>query len=198
VARVLGLDPSLTSFGGARLGSAGQEPELWRWQPGKLTGCARLQFFQRNVDAAVFGCDFVVMEGVVGSRVVNAEAHLNLAGLHWVIRMRLFEMEIPVVVVTPSQRQQYVTGSGRADKDACLLAAARRWPGVPFSGNDEADAFTLCHMGADWAGFPLTAMPAVQRAVLSRIVPAKKSGNRVIPAHPAIDWPAGLREKLAA
>lgn len=191
--KILGLDPSLTSFGAAEVTSLADEPVvLHRWQTGKMRGCERLDFLVGNAARAAEGCDLALIEGIVGSRVLGMEAHLNLAGLHWAVRYRLWQLGIPCAVVQPSVRQKYVTGK-TADKDTCLLAVARRFPDVLVDGNDTADAFTLAHMGADYLGFPLATMPAAQRAVLTSVVPAKKNK----PAHPAIDWPV-LKEAASA
>jgi Holliday junction resolvasome RuvABC endonuclease subunit len=194
VPTVLGLDPSLTSFGGAVISSAGEPATLYRWKPpAKMRGHERLQWLLDHVEGASQGCTFAVIEGVAGSGVQGVEAHLNLAGLHWLVSHHLWQRGIPCAVVQPTVRQKYITGLGRADKDVCLLAVERRFPDIGVGGNDTADAFTLAHMGADWAGFPLAKLPAGQRAVLTSIVPAKKNK----PAHPAIAWP-DLKEALSA
>jgi Holliday junction resolvasome RuvABC endonuclease subunit len=179
-----GLDPSLTSFGAARASSA-STVELARWRPGDRSGHVRLDWLLGNVEAFVKGCDFVVMEGAAVSRVLGGEAHLNLAGLHWLVRHRLWQLGMPYAVVSPAQRAKYITGNGRASKEDCLIAAIQRFPFAGVRGNDQADALTFAAMGLDWAGCPLAAMPAAQRAVLTAVVRA--TGKR--PAHPAISWP---------
>jgi hypothetical protein len=192
--RVLGLDPSLSLSAGAEISSLDEPAALYRWKADKLRDEARLDFYVDLIERAAEGCDLVVIEGIAGSGVLGVEAHLNLAGLHWVIRLRLYKLGIPCAVVQPTVRMKYLTGVGRADKDVCLLAAAKRWPNVPFVGNDDADAYTLAHMGADWLGFAPVKLPADQRAVLTSIVPAKKNK----PAHPAIKWPVLRKEPVDA
>lgn len=195
--KVIGLDPSLTSFGGAVATDDGAPPALFRWKAGSLTDEARMLHLVNCVEAAARGCDLAVVENTVGSRVLNVEAHLNLGGLHWAVRIRLYELGVPVAVVTPSLRMKYLTGKGRAEKDECLTTAVKRFgflfpghddPDAPpvLDGNDKADALTLAAMGADHAGFPLCVMPAAQCAVLTSVVAATKRK----PAHPAIRWPA--------
>jgi hypothetical protein len=197
--RVLGLDPSLTSFGGAEISSADEPAALYCWKPpAKLRDAERMEWHADHVALVAEGCAFALIEGIAGSGVLGVEKHLELAGLHWVIRLRLRQLGIPCVVVQPSLRQMYLTGKGRAVKTECLLAAERRWPDMHFTGDDDADGYTLAHMGADWLGFAPAQMPAAQRAVLTRIVPEKKKGNRAIPAHPAIVWPVLPKEALSA
>ena len=191
--RVLGLDPSLTLSGGAQLSSLNEPAALFRWKPpAKLRGPERMDWHLDNMTRAAEGCSLVVIEGIAGSGVLGVEAHLELAGLHWVIRHRFHQLGIPCAVVQPSLRMMYLTGKGRVPKEECLLAAERRWPHIGFVGTDDADAYTLGHMGADHLGFAPAQMPAGQRAVLTRIVPAKK----LKPAHPAIAWPALRKEAL--
>jgi hypothetical protein len=193
--RVLGLDPSLTLSGGAKIGPLGEPAALYRWKPpAKLRGPERMAWHLDNMVRAAEGCDLVLIEGIAGSGVLGVEAHLELAGLHWVIRHRLYQLGLPCAVVQPSLRMLYLTGKGRVPKEECLLAAERRWPDIGFTGTDDADAYTLAHMGADWLGFAPARMPADRRAVLTRIVPAKKNK----PAHPAIVWPVLRKETVDA
>jgi hypothetical protein len=192
--KVIGLDPSLSLSGGAEISSLGEPAVLYRWKPpAKLRGPERMAWHLGNIARAAEGCDLALIEGIAGSGVLGVEAHLELAGLHWIIRLRLHQIGIPCAVIQPSIRMMYLTGKGRVPKEECLLAAERRWPDTGFVGTDDADAYTVAHMGADWLGFAPAQMPADRRAVLTRIVPAKKNK----PAHPAIAWPV-LKEAASA
>lgn len=88
---------------------------------------------------------------------------------------------VPWKKATPQMLKKYATGSGAADKDAMVLAAARRFEW--FTGkNDEADALWACAMGYEFLGSPILAMPKVNREALDTWVnpkPAKKSRVRV-------------------
>jgi Holliday junction resolvasome RuvABC endonuclease subunit len=183
---VLGCDQSLTSFGAARVSSAG-EVELHRWRPGKLRGHERMKWLLDHLEEAAEGCDFAVVEGLAYGAI--GSSLLDLAALLDHVTYRLWQLGIPYAVVTPNLRAKYITGDVKADKDTCLVAAVKRFPDADVDGNDKADALTMAAMGADWAGFPLAAVPAAQRAVLTSIVPQKKVRGRVVPAHPAIAWP---------
>jgi crossover junction endodeoxyribonuclease RuvC len=185
-----GLDQSLTSFGAARVGSGLSAPELHRWQPPRRlgTGHERLEWLLGNVREEAADWDLALIEGLAFG--AQGSSLLDLAGLFTAVTHELWKMGVPYVVVTPNLRAKYVTGNAHAGKDDCLLAVERRFPAAAVAGNDQADALTLAAMGADHLGFPLAKMPEAQRAVLTAIVPAKKKGNRVIPAHPAIAWPA--------
>jgi len=177
VPRVLGCDQSLTSFGAARASST-SEVELHRWRPGVLRGEARLQWLLDKVEEAAEGCDFIVMEGLAFG--AKGSSLLDLAGLYWALRLRLWQRGIPFAVVPPSSRAKYVTGRGNASKEDCFVDTVHRFPAVDVRGNDQADALVLAAMGLDWAGCPLVAMPAAHRVALTAVVKGK----------PAIEWPA--------
>jgi crossover junction endodeoxyribonuclease RuvC len=181
VTAVLGLDQSLTSFGAACVSSA-RPAELHRWRPGARRGHERLQWLLDKVEDAARECDFAVIEGLAYG--AKGSSLLDLAGLLWAVRHRLWQIGVPYALVAPSSRMKYLTGKGQADKDTCLLAVVRRFPDIEVDGNDTADALTLAAMGADWAGFPLAKMPEAQRAVLHALAKGR----------PAIDWPV-LKER---
>lgn len=162
--RVTGLDPSLTSFGCA-VCLPGQEPALLRWRT-KKRGHDRLEWLLDHVIHHVSFADFVVIEGLAhGAR---SSSMLDLAGLHWLVRHRLWEMGKPYAVVAPSTRAKWLTGKGNSSKDECLAAAIKRFTMADISGNDDADALTLAAMGLAIKGSPLVTMPADREAQLEK------------------------------
>jgi crossover junction endodeoxyribonuclease RuvC len=183
--RVCGLDGSLTSFGAAVTRGPGAVPELYRFRT-KLAGHERLSYLLGEVTAIARDCDVAAVEGVL-SHMPGAEAHLNLAGLHWLVRHRLFELGVPYVVIAPSSRMKWLTGKGRAEKDECLAAAIKRFPLADIDGNDKADALTLAAMTSAAYGMPLVPMPADRREVLTAAKFVKRGAGKV--RVPAIDWP---------
>lgn len=190
---ILGVDQSLTSSGAACVSSDPEEPPaLHRWKPGtKMRGEPRLQWLVDQLEEAAEGCDLVIFEGLAQGAI--GSSLLSLAGLLAVMRLRVWQMEIPYVEVSPFSRAKYITGRAGAGKDECLLAVERRFPHAGIDGNDQADALTLAAMGADYYGFPLAKMPESHREALTAIVPAKRGK----PAHPAIAWPV-LRSGVSA
>lgn len=183
--RVCGLDPSLTSFGGAVTRGPGATPELYRFKT-KLAGHPRLEYLLAEVTCIARDCDVVAVEGVL-SHMAGAEVHLALAGLHWLIRHRLYELGVPYAVIAPSSRMKWLAGKGNAPKDECLATAIRRFPAARIDGNDKADALTLAAMTSAAYGMPLVPMPADREAVLTaaKYVTRGQAKVRV----PAIDWP---------
>jgi Holliday junction resolvasome RuvABC endonuclease subunit len=181
--RVAGLDPSLTSFGLTVVSGPDLRPCCYRLRP-KTRGHERLAYLLAEVDRLTAGCDLAVIEGVAFA--ATGSTLLDLAGLGWMVRHQLWEAGIPYVMVAPSTRAKYITGNGSAGKDECLAAVIKRLGHLAdVTGNDVADALTLAAMGSDWAGFPLAAMPALQRAVLTSVHQDKKRRGQ-----PVIAWPA--------
>lgn len=70
---------------------------------------------------------------------------LTSAGLRAVCLLRLFELDVPAVLVEPTRLKRYATGNGRADKDAMVAAAVA--DGAEPRNDDEADAYWLRHLG---------------------------------------------------
>lgn len=174
---VLGLDPSLTSFGAA-LAMGDAKPQLVRWRP-KDRGHQRLGYLRDVMLGVASHADLVVLEGLAFG--AKGSAVLDLAGLHWLLRQALWEVGQPYVVVAPMLRAKWLTGKGNASKDDCLVAALKRFPAADIDGNDVADALTLAAMGMEHLGQPIAQMPADRRELLY-------STNR---KHlPQIAWPA--------
>jgi Holliday junction resolvasome RuvABC endonuclease subunit len=85
----------------------------------------------------------------------GASVH-QVAGLWWAITQRLYQLELPYYVITPSQRMKYATGKGQADKDIVLAAVINRYRDlVEVTGNDIADSLIIAAMGARHYGSPL-------------------------------------------
>lgn len=181
--RVAGLDPSLTSFGLGVIWGQDLVPMLYRLKTGKLRGHERIAYLLDEITTLTRGCDLAVVEGVL-SHMPGAEAHLNLAGLHWLVRHRLWETGIRYAVVTPSTRCKWLTGAGNASKDECLAAAIKRFPDTEITSNDTADAITLAAMGSAAYGYPLVPMPQDRTALLH----ARRT-DKTHRGEPVIGWP---------
>lgn len=167
--KIAGLDLSLTSTGLART-SGPYDVALDRIQPGKRKGHERLEFLADEIFSRVAGMDVAVIEGPSYGSAGNS-LH-QLGGLWWMVAHGLWTTGIPYVVVTPTQVKKYATGYGggpKSGKDQVLAAVIRRYPGVPVSGNDEADALVLAAIAADHYGMPLALVPKLNRAPLDVI-----------------------------
>lgn len=109
--------------------------------------------------------DVVVVEGY--SYASANQAH-QLGELGGVVRLALWEVALPYVVVPPKLLKRYAAGNGNAGKDEMLAAAIRR---LGYEGHDHnaADAMWLRAMALDHYGFPLCPMPAANRAALAKV-----------------------------
>lgn len=64
-----------------------------------------------------------------------------------VVKLRLFRMGVPFVLVAPKALKKFATGNGNASKDE-MVAACKAAGGVP-ANDDEADAFWLRRYGLE-------------------------------------------------
>jgi Holliday junction resolvasome RuvABC endonuclease subunit len=185
---VVGLDPSLTSFGVVQAEPGGLILPS-RLCP-KTRGHVRLEYLAAEAVKACRGAALAVLEGVAFA--AKGNALLDLAGLNTLIRHELWRASIPYAQVAPTQLKLYATGSAGASKQQVLTAALRRMPLVDVDGDDQADALWLAAMGCDWLGSPLCKVPEAQRAVLSAVHADK--GRR---GKPKIVWPVLDAEPVA-
>jgi Holliday junction resolvasome RuvABC endonuclease subunit len=156
---VIGIDPSLTATGLARLtlaNTSGVRPvRIVETCVKRTTGHRNDSVTMRAdrlvdiaIDVAGFAlpCDLVVIEGPsLGSRFSGAA--WDRAGLWWRIVGRLG----PVAVVPPAVRARWATGNGRADKTQVRDAITQLWE-HEVGDHNEADALVLASMGAQWLG----------------------------------------------
>lgn len=123
--------------------------------------------------------EYVVLEGAAYSK--NNNGADALAGMRWMVRQDLWKRRIPYVVITPSKRITYATGStvhkdengvrlkGPALKGLVRAAVAERY-GIHTEGQcryDEADAYVLLAMGLHHLGHPLAEVPASHARALA-------------------------------
>lgn len=166
---IVAIDPSLSSTGLAVLGPSQVEPywavRTFRSSPqsnelGNLRRMERLTAqMRRSIQEMSYGTH-------LGLGVIEAPAYSRTggmsherAGLWWMLFQMLVGHGIPVLVIKPNLRAKYATGRGTAGKDEVLLAASRRYPGVPMTNNNEADAVVLAAMGARYLGVPVDTLP---------------------------------------
>lgn len=73
--------------------------------------------------------------------------------------------------VNVSSLKIYATGKGSGiDKDAVMLAIARRYPEIEIENNNEADAFGLAAMAARFDGCPIeTSLPQTHLRAMEKV-----------------------------
>ena len=67
---------------------------------------------------------------------------LELAALHYYIRIMFYDEKIPFKVIPPTVIKKYLTGKGNSKKDLMLMKAYKKW-GVEFEDDNLCDAYCL-------------------------------------------------------
>lgn len=153
--KILGLDTSLSCTGVAGRGWT----DVIR-TPAKLRGPARHNLILQELMVHFSGVDLVVIEGGAYSR--NAQAgHEELIGLRQMIYHKLWTLDIPYAIISPTTRAKYATGKGNADKDTVWREVQWRYGIIMEDPGkfDQADALTLCAMGWHWVGASMGTPP---------------------------------------
>jgi len=154
--RVVGLDPSLASFGVATISTNPTSTQITTDQlhTHPDTGIFfRLDYLHERVLQVTAGADLVVIEGLAFSRVTGMAA--ERAGLWWLLAHRLWFDGTPTAVVGPRARAKYATGNGNSKKPDVVAAMRLRFPRTHLAGNDAADALVLASMGCRALGQPV-------------------------------------------
>lgn len=170
---VIGLDVALTASGVAGAG--------WTDRVRCTTTSTHARFaFQLDGLASFYRhAEFVVIEGAAYSK--NNQGADALAAMRWMVRHDLWKRRIPYVVITPTKRITYATGTtvhkdehgvrikGPALKGLVREAVAERY-GIHTEGvcrYDEADAYILLAMGLDHLGHQLADVPITHARALT-------------------------------
>lgn len=165
LARVAGLDISLTGTGVATLGGTTRVPTKGRRKDTILERHNRMKHITDTVLTEVGTVDLACVEGPV-SYATPGGSTWDRGGLWWRIVAALLERDIPVAVIPPTSRAKYATGNGASRKTAVLEAARSRY-GAILESDDEADALILRAMGLHWLEQPLSEVPDGHRAALA-------------------------------
>lgn len=150
-ALIAGMDAST-----ARLGYAASNGDLRSVVPtaGAEDIARRLSQIAGGVEYAVRHFPPLPALVVIEGYALGAPGRLSLvrlAELGGVLRLRLFELAIAFVEVSPSTLKRFATGKGNATKDE-MLSAANDELSDP-ANHDEADAFWLRMLGRAVYGF---------------------------------------------
>jgi crossover junction endodeoxyribonuclease RuvC len=160
---IYGIDLSLTATGFATA-APGQKPALETIGFKKLSDEARLAAIVDAVLQRIKSPRLVAIEGLaLGSKTgLSAER----GALHYMVRVALWESDIPFVIVAPSSLKKFATGRGVGEKSLVIREVYRRW-GVEAADDNQADAATLSYVAMALAGItPESELIAPQRDVL--------------------------------
>ena len=100
----------------------------------------------------------------------EGKAH-ERAGLWWMIASALVDRGHVVIELSPTALKKYITGSGKANKDAMLVAMTKLYPNLTLN-NDEADALGLALFGRALIGHPVLPETKYRADVLNNYVAA--------------------------
>lgn len=156
--RVVGLDLSMTATGIARVDGSTVTTAS------KAAGDRRLLDIVAACTAASLTADLVVIEDLP----VNAKSAGITGMVHGAVRCDLMVRGVPYVLVTPASLKSYATGKGNSGKPVMAVAAFKR-AGLEFKDDNQCDAWWLRAMGLDQLGAPVAALPASQRAAMSKV-----------------------------
>lgn len=160
----LGLDLSLTSTGlvvlaDGEFGTYGNIKSSGKRGDGYAEFYTRIDAIAQDVETWLWTirneygpADIAVIEAPShGSKFGNPHER---AGLWWRAYELLYLQEVPIIAgVAPTTNKKYLTGSGKAEKEAMLEAARARYS-EDIPNHDVADAASLAAMGSRHAGCP--------------------------------------------
>lgn len=72
----------------------------------------------------------------------NTTALVQLSGLNYMIREKLYSLKIPFVIVAPTSLKKFITGKGNIAKEMMLLETYKKYK-VYFTDNNLCDAYGL-------------------------------------------------------
>jgi crossover junction endodeoxyribonuclease RuvC len=143
----LGIDQSLRSSGVAVVGADQQVLYVGTVTPEKkLKGAPRLACIRdalRDVIKTHPRICFASLEGYAYD--VGAGRVFELGEVGAIVKMVLYDANIPFVVVPPASLKKYVSGEGSATKEQMRAAVLKKW-GMDFPQDDVCDAFGLAQV----------------------------------------------------
>lgn len=148
----VGLDLSLTGTGLIFLNESGDiiNQKLIKTTP-KDTIEVRILQILKNIRLALKQKDIIQinMEGLsFGSR---GQAMLELAGLHYHIKIYFFRKNYKYQTIPPTTLKKHISGKGNSKKELMLMKIYKKY-GIEFSDNNLADAFALARYGMENVG----------------------------------------------
>jgi crossover junction endodeoxyribonuclease RuvC len=172
---VLGLDPSLTSFGAATVDRAGSVTFMEAYRS-KQKGMPRLMEIKvwlsdlvqslREDRSRGNGEDLLaVMEGYSYASGFKAQV---LGELGFAVKEVLWEAKVETLIVPPSSLKKFVSGKGNAQKDEMRLEIYKRF-GIEAKTQDEVEAAALSVLGWYWLGKPITDLPILNLTALTKV-----------------------------
>ncbi len=144
----VGLDLSLTGTGVCVLTDSGHSLHTIKSKPSgdrHLDELLRLKKIVSDIEDILIEqdeeVDLVAIEGLAFAA-RNTTALVQLAGLNYLVRSLLHDMNKGFLVVAPTSLKKYATGKGNCPKDTVMLEIYKKY-GVTVLDNNAADGFIL-------------------------------------------------------
>lgn len=166
---VLAFDLSLTATGVADAGgSTTLTPPAIPKAACHDEQCARLVWLRDQIIRRVLTDrpDIVAVEGF--SFASKGSSVDQVYGLGWTIRIGLRDLDVPYVLIPPSNVKKYATGKGTATKPDMRMALFQRF-GLDLRDDNQVDAIWLYTMTLDHYGHAPVALPAAHRDALTKV-----------------------------
>lgn len=134
----------------------------------KETGAARLAELRDRIlgCATVPWADLIVLEGLALR--ANGGGHAELAGLHTLIKVALWEREQAFVEVPPATLKKAATGRGNAQKPDLRAELIKR-AGLDLADDNECDAWWLRYTALHHYGHAPFEVPQNHRDAIEKI-----------------------------
>lgn len=138
----VGIDQSLTETGLCFNTVVGYT--LQSIKPGKMRGLERLDFIRNELMMRInpkTKYDLIAIEGYAMGIKLGGRT-FDLGELGGILKLAIYDRNIPLIVVPPTLVKKFVTGIGNCQKDVILKEVYRKW-GLDTNNNNYADAFAL-------------------------------------------------------
>lgn len=142
---IIGLDLSLTSTGWAALDGKTAEITFGTFKSGDLRDLERLDWIRiqvRKLVEAQTPC-LAICEDFAFARANQAH---QMGGLGYTVRLELWRLGVPFLLVAPMTLKKFITGKGNTEKDTIMMELLDRFH-VKVTNNNEADAVGLAKLG---------------------------------------------------
>lgn len=90
--------------------------------------------------------DITVIEGLSYGAAFQSTSLMQLAGLNYMLRERIYHLNKQFIIIAPTQLKKFITGKGNCAKELMLLSTYKRY-GVSFTNNNLCDAYGLAQVG---------------------------------------------------
>lgn len=134
----------MTSPGAAAVADGGAPLGAFNLATKQLRGAARLAAIDTWLERLIadkWGGQ-VKLAAIEGYAMAAQNRPFDLGEVGGVVRLRLFRLGVPFVVVPPALVKRFAAGNGQATKDQVRQAIKRKW-GLNILQEDQADAFVL-------------------------------------------------------